>query len=137
MVRKDVVAARLNRLREYLRTLRAVQEYDLEKFRSDPFIHGTAERYLHLSIECLLDIGNHIISDRGYRKPDTYTEILEILAEEGVVSRELCRKMSGMAAFRNVLVHDYVNLDLEKVYKVIKEQVKNLEEMGRVFSELL
>ena len=137
MVRKDVVAARLSRLNEYLRTLRAVQGYDLQRFKSDPFIHGTAERYLHLSIECLLDIGNHIIADHGYRKPDTYAEILEILAEERVAPPDLCRKMEGMAAFRNVLVHDYMSLDLEKVYQVIKDQVDNLEEMGRIFSELL
>lgn len=137
MVKKHVVASRLERLQEYLKTLRAVQQYDLPKFKADPFIHGTAERYLHLSIECLLDIGNHVIADRGYRKPETYAEILEILAEEGVVPLELSRKMAGMAAFRNVLVHDYLRLDLEKVYQVITEHLGHFEELARVYAELL
>lgn len=137
MVKKDVVASRLQRLQEYLGTLRAVQKIELEKFKKDPFVHGTAERYLHLSIECLLDIGNHVISDRGFRKPETYSEILEILAEEGVVSLELSRRMAGMAAFRNVLVHDYLRLDLDKVYKVINDHLKDFEELAGVFSELL
>ena len=101
MVKKDVVASRLQRLQEYLGTLRVVQKIELQKFKKDPFVHGTAERYLHLTIECLLDIGNHVIADRGYRKPETYSEILEILAEEGVVSLELSSRMAGMAAFRN------------------------------------
>ena len=137
MVRKEVVAARLEKLREYLQTLRSIQKYDLQRFKSDAFIHGTAERYLHLSIECLLDIGNHVISDRGYRKPDTYAEILEILSEEGVVSQDLCRKMAGMAAFRNVLVHDYLDLDREKVYQVLKEHIKHFEELASVYAGLL
>ena len=137
MVKKDVVAARLDRLQEYLRTLHAVQGFDLQKFKNDPFVHGTAERYLHLSIECLLDIGNHIIADRGYRKPDTYSEILEILAEEGVVPAELAQKMAGMAAFRNVLVHDYLRLDLEKVFQVIKEHLVHFEQLAGVYAELL
>lgn len=137
MVRKEVVAARLEKLREYLQTLRLVQGYELQRFKSDPFIHGTAERYLHLSIECLLDIGNHVIADRGYRKPETYAEILEILAEEGVVSQELSQKMAGMAAFRNVLVQDYLGLDQDKVYRIINEQVKYLEELAGVFAGLL
>lgn len=137
MVKKDVVAARLDRLQEYLLTLHAVQGFDLQKFKNDPFVHGTAERYLHLSIECLLDIGNHIIADRGYRKPDTYSEILEILAEEGVVPAELAQKMAGMAAFRNVLVHDYLRLDLEKVFQVIKEHLVHFEQLAGVYAELL
>ena len=126
MVKKDVVASRLQRLQEYLGTLRVVQKIELQKFKKDPFVHGTAERYLHLTIECLLDIGNHVIADRGYRKPETYSEILEILAEEGVVSLELSSRMAGMAAFRNVLVHDYLRLDLDKVYKVIGDHLKAL-----------
>ncbi len=137
MVRKDVVAARLAKFREYLNTLRAAAGYDLQRFKSDPFIHGTAERYLHLSIECLLDIGNHIIADRGYRKPDTYGQIIEILAEQGVVPLDLSRNMAGMAAFRNVLVHDYVSLDLDVVYRVIHEQTAHMEELGAIFADLL
>jgi len=137
MVKKNVVAARLKRLQQYLQTLREVQKFDLQRFKNDPFIHGTAERNLHLAIECLLDIGNHIIADRGYHKPDTYAEIIEVLAKEGVVPQGLCQNMAGMAAFRNVLVHDYVNLDLDVVYQVIQGQLKYLEELGGVFAELL
>jgi uncharacterized protein YutE (UPF0331/DUF86 family) len=137
MVKKNVVAARLKRLQQYLKTLHEVKTFDIQRFKSDPFIHGTAERNLHLAIECLLDIGNHIIADRGYRKPDTYAEIIEVLAQEGVVSQKLCQHMAGMAAFRNVLVHDYVTLDLEVVYQFIQGQLQYLEELGGVFAELL
>ena len=52
MVNPDVLAARLERLQEYLHILKAVQQYDLQRFLQDPFVHGTAERNLHLAIEC-------------------------------------------------------------------------------------
>lgn len=87
MVKKAIVAARLERLREYLKTLREVEKFDLARFAANPFVHGTAERYLHLAIECLLDIGNHLIAARGYRKPESYGEVFEILAEENVISQ--------------------------------------------------
>ena len=137
MVKRDVVAARLEKLREYLHTLKIVQKNDLTGFKKDPFIHGAAERYLHLSIECLLDIGNHIIADRGYRKPETYGEILQILFEQEVIAEKLFRELEGMAAFRNVLVHDYLKLDLDKVYQVIKEKLKYFEELAEVYAEML
>lgn len=137
MVSKSVVSARLEKLREYLRTLQAVQKYDLKRFKTDPFIHGTAERYLHLSIECLLDIGNHIIADRGYSKPETYGDIFRILADENVISQELLQEVEGMAAFRNVLVHDYVRLDLDRIYRVIQEKLPYFDEMARIYAGML
>lgn len=137
MVKREVVVARLDKLREYLETLRAVQKSDLQRFKKDPFIHGTAERYLHLAIECLLDIGNHIIADRGYRKPETYGEIFQILADEGIIPEKLLGELEGMAAFRNVLVHDYLRLDLDKVYGVVKERLKYFEELAKIYAGLL
>lgn len=137
MVKRDVIAARLEKLRGYLQTLKAVQKNDLGSFKKDPFIHGAAERYLHLSIECLLDIGNHIIAERGYPKPETYGEILQILADNEVISGKLFGELEGMAAFRNVLVHDYLKLDLEKVYQVITDRLRYFEELAEVYAGLL
>ena len=42
MVNKAVLAARLERLREYFAVLESVQGYDIDRFVQDPFIHGTA-----------------------------------------------------------------------------------------------
>lgn len=137
MVKRDVVTARLDRLEGYLKTLDAVLKYDLQRFKEDPFIHGTAERYLHLTIECLLDIGSHVIADRGFRKPETYSEILEVLAENGIISRELGKEMAGMAGFRNVLVHDYLRLDLDKVHEVMKKHIRHFKALAAIYEELL
>jgi len=137
LVKRDVITARLEKLRGYLQTLKSVQRNDLATFKKDPFIHGAAERYLHLTIECLLDIGNHLIADRGYRKPESYAEIFQILAEEEVIPAKLFRELDGMAAFRNVLVHDYLKLDLDKVYQVIRERLKYFEELAGLYAGLL
>lgn len=137
MVNRHVVAARLERFTESIQLLRKVKEFGVETFCADPFLYGAAERNLHLAIESLLDIGNHVIADRGYRKPETYADILVILAEHQVVEPELHARLSGMAAFRNLLVHDYLRLDHRKVYQVIQEQLPALEELSRIFVRML
>ncbi len=137
MVNKAVLAARLERLREYFAVLESVQGYDIDRFVQDPFIHGTAERNLHLAIECLMDIGNHVISDRGYPKPENYVDIFRILAERGVIPKDLFQELVGMAAFRNVLVHDYLRLDRKRVYQILWEKLPLLKNMGRIFAEML
>ena len=137
MVNKNVLSARLERLREYLGLLVSIQEYDCDRFIQDPFIHGTAERNLHLAIECLLDIGNHIIADLGYAKPESYADIFRILTENQVIPLQLYKNLEGMAAFRNVLVHDYLRLDRARVHQAIKDKTQYLEELGSVFANML
>jgi uncharacterized protein YutE (UPF0331/DUF86 family) len=136
LVRKDLIAARLERLRHYIKTLKSIREFGLETFKKDVYLHATAERYLHLSIESLLDIGTHIIADLGLKKPDTYSEIFEILADEGVISESLLREMEGMAGFRNILVHDYFRLDLDQVYKILQKKLESMEKLAEAFAIL-
>lgn len=137
MVNKNVLSARLEKLREYLDILAAIQKYDCDHFIKDPFIHGTAERNLHLAIECLLDIGNHVITDLGYVKPESYADIFHILHNNKIIPRQLHKNLEGMAAFRNVLVHDYLRLDRKKVYQMIQDRVQYLAELGSVFADML
>lgn len=132
-----MLSVRLERLRDYLNILQKVQQYDCSRFVNDPFIHGTAERNLHLAIECLLDIGNHIIADRGYDKPESYADIFRILHQNKVIQDQLYKNLEGMAAFRNVLVHDYMHLDRSRVYQAIKNKTKYLDELGALFAEML
>ena len=137
MVNKNVLIVRLEKLRSYLDILESVQQYDCNRFIEDPFIHGTAERNLHLAIECLLDIGNHIIADRGYPRPESYADIFRILHQKQVIPARLYKNLDGMAAFRNVLVHDYMQLDRARVYQTIKTKTQHLEELGAIFAKML
>jgi uncharacterized protein YutE (UPF0331/DUF86 family) len=44
----------------------------------------------------------HIISVRGYRRAEIYSEIFQILGEEKVISPKLSEKMQEMAKFTNL-----------------------------------
>lgn len=137
MVNKNILAERLERLREYLEILDAIRKYDEIQYVQDPYIYSTAERNLHLAIECLLDIGNHIISDQGYEKPQNYADIFRILRENALIPDKLFDNLQGIAAFRNILVHDYIRLDRTKVYTIITTKTQYLRKLGSVFADLL
>ncbi|MFA5699886.1 MAG: DUF86 domain-containing protein [Desulfuromonas sp.] len=137
MVNRAVLDARLERLRTYLSVLDKTLEYDIERFCADPFIYSTAERNLHLAIECLLDIGNHIIADSGHPKPESYADIFRTLKDQGVVSAALFSEIDGMAAFRNLLVHDYVKIDHHQVYRILNSKLPGLKMLASVYAELI
>jgi uncharacterized protein YutE (UPF0331/DUF86 family) len=98
-----------------------------EQFVSDYRLYGLAERYLHLSIECLLDICNMLVSGLGLRKPERYQQAVDTLAEAGVLSQELVHRLSGVAGFRNILVHEYLDIDRGLVYQYLQEGLGDLE----------
>lgn len=126
-VNERIVANRISKLREYLKVLKGLQKVSFEEFVSDPRIRYSAERCLHLAIECAINIGNHIISALQLRKPEEYHEIALILEENGVIPREFAEEFVKIIRFRNILVHSYVDLDLSKVYSFLRERLGDFE----------
>lgn len=60
MVNTEIVRRRLDQLSEYLEILNHYRAYSLEEFLADPERYGSAERFLQLAVEAILDVGNHI-----------------------------------------------------------------------------
>ena len=55
-----------------------LRKYSLEGFVHDPEHYGSAERFLHLAIESILDMGNHIIADLDPGIVNWYSDIPSI-----------------------------------------------------------
>ena len=89
MVRKEVIRKRINKLDEYLSILRVLQEYSYDEFVKYPERYGSTERFLHLAIESVLDLGNHIIADDKLGIVNWYSDIPKILEQNGVFDAEI------------------------------------------------
>ena len=92
VVRKEIIRKRLNRLDEYLGVLKKLQRYSFKEFTADPERYGSAERFLHLAIEAVIDIGNHVIADLELGVVNWYSDIPKILAEKKFIPSELEEK---------------------------------------------
>ncbi len=111
-----MVAARVTRIREYVALLRKVRGLaDERHFVNDPLIYGNAERYLRLAIQAVLDISHHIVADRNLPLPADSQSLFELLVRQKVISKALSVKLAAMAGFRNILVHEYLEIDRHRV----------------------
>jgi uncharacterized protein YutE (UPF0331/DUF86 family) len=137
MVRAEVIRKRLQKLDEYLSILRGLQGYTLEEFLANPEHYGSAERFLQLAIETTTDIGGHIIADLGLGEVNWYSDIAAVLAEKKHITDELREKWIRMVGFRNILVHDYLEIDRRIVYNVLQNHLADLEELKIVFAKFL
>jgi uncharacterized protein YutE (UPF0331/DUF86 family) len=137
VIKSEVIRKRLNKLDEYLQILYGMQKYTLEEFLSDPEHYASVERFLHMAIETTIDIGGHIVSGLGMGDVNWYSDIAAIMEEKGYISVELREKWIQIVGFRNVLVHQYIEVDRKIVYDVLQNKLGDLEELKKVFASFL
>jgi uncharacterized protein YutE (UPF0331/DUF86 family) len=127
LVDREVFDRRLARLEELLRDLRRLSRSGREPYLGDRGLQAQAERWLQLAAECVLDLANHLISERGWRTPETYRDSIRVLAEEGVLPGDLAPRLEAWAGLRNILVHLYLEVDHETLWRVLTEDLGDLE----------
>ena len=138
MVDRYVVRARIAKIREYVALLRTIRRLtDERRFVKDPLVYGNAERYLQLAIQSVLDISNHIVADMNLALPATSQELFDLLAAHKVLPAALSRKLVSMAGFRNVLVHEYLEIDRRRVWRVLDAELGDFDRFIRAVSKLL
>jgi uncharacterized protein YutE (UPF0331/DUF86 family) len=137
MVRKEVLRRRLNKLEEYIGILKRLQKYNFHEFIADPEHYGSAERFLHLGIEAVIDMGNHVIADLNLGVVNWYSDIPAILANKNYVTPDLADSWIKMIGFRNMLVHEYMEIDRKIVYDILNYEINDLERLKKVFAQFL
>ena len=126
MVDKELLSRKISRLLTYTEALMSAEDIDWEKYKSDLRAKAFVERYLHLAIEEVIDIANHLISFFKWREPTGYRDLFQILKEHGIMSEKDLPTFQNMASFRNMLVHRYETIDEELVFGLFKKRLETL-----------
>lgn len=122
---KEEIYSKLEDLKKYVRFLKGYQSHGKEELEVNHTLRGAVERYLQLALECTLDIGEMIISKEGFRKPERYREVIEILGEEGILPREFAERFAPSMGLRNILVHRYAVIDLDELYQHLQDDLED------------
>lgn len=123
MIDKELIRKKLQEMNRYLKELDDSKSISLEEFCSSLSMQWTICHGLQLSIQTLLDIGNHILAAIGENQIEDYVDIIDRLGERSIVPREFAQSIRGMAGLRNILVHEYAHLDMKKIYDVLQTRL--------------
>lgn len=115
-----VLQEKLQRLEGFVKAIETLQNLSLNDFEKDLHEQWKAEHGLQLAIQVALDIGNHLISGLNLERPKEYRQTVLILGRAGVLSREFAEEFSKAAGFRNILIHEYADVDPRKVHAYLK-----------------
>ena len=123
---EDRISEIRKRLRQLKETAESVKPEDF--YKEDQIIDAT-ERRIQLVIQACMDIASHIVAQMALEKPKKENkEVFTILAKHSILTPSIADRLSLMAGMRNILVHDYLEVDTRKIFNVISHDLKDIEE---------
>jgi len=92
----------------------------------DNFTHIDAVTLnIERACQAAIDMAMHIVSENRYGIPQSSAHAFALLAENSVISDELSHNLQNMAGFRNLVVHNYQEIDQAILSFVVESGYKD------------
>lgn len=129
MIDEDRVLRLLRSIADDTAVLRLEAEAGEERRRDPIWLRGIKYTFV-TAIEACVDVAQHICATEGWGPPADNGDAVRLLGVHGVLTAELAISMRKAVGFRNVLVHDYIEVDDEIVVGRLKS-LSDLDEFVR------
>ncbi|RKY01130.1 DUF86 domain-containing protein [Candidatus Poribacteria bacterium] len=111
---------RLQRLEENVVQLRRFREtYSEEDVRRDRHLEWALRYGLLEAIQIVIDVSCYLVSRDNLGVPSSYRDCIELLWRAGYISDSLAEVLLGMVGLRNILVHEYIRVDVRRLYGLL------------------
>jgi uncharacterized protein YutE (UPF0331/DUF86 family) len=125
-----VVRRHLLALDEALQVLRGHQGHAMEELASHHEERWIVERGLQLCAQNALDVATHLAASTGRDVPD-YAAAIDRLAEMAILPHDFTARFRGIAGFRNVVVHGYLEVDVALLHRLLNEHLDDFSTFAR------
>lgn len=129
MIDRIVVTRRIEAIDRHLKRIEPYANRSLNDFLQDPIAQDVVEYNLFQIVNHLIDIAQHIVVDEEYGFPQTAYEAGHILFEKGALSEKELAIYRKMVGFRNVVGHDYANIDKKIVYSILMGGPREIQDL--------
>ncbi|MGH7150899.1 MAG: type VII toxin-antitoxin system HepT family RNase toxin [Planctomycetota bacterium] len=109
--RNDVARRKLAALGDHLHELERMLPSTLRAYERDAVRRRAVERLLQLLVESAADLFQRLLVLRGIAAPQDYRGIFRAAARAGLIPEDLVERLDPFASLRNLLVHEYDDLD--------------------------
>ncbi|KAF0817263.1 MULTISPECIES: type VII toxin-antitoxin system HepT family RNase toxin [unclassified Cytobacillus] len=131
-VDREKIEVTLSYLEQQISLFEEVKEW------TSPIEKAALERVAQIMIEAILDIGNTMIDGFIMRDPGSYDDIVDILDDEKVISKEMSESFKQFITYRKVLVQNYTDVNHEELKAAISSHIPMIKKFpGRVREYLI
>ncbi|KKU04832.1 MAG: hypothetical protein UX07_C0026G0012 [Parcubacteria group bacterium GW2011_GWA2_45_30] len=127
-------------IQEDLKRLEIFKGFTINEIASDWMKWNSLEWTLAKIIGRALDINRHVIAELAradIEPPAKHRETFLRLANLKVLPKDFAEKIAESAGFRNRVIHEYNNLDKNKVYETVNEALEQYANYCRYLLEYL
>lgn len=105
----------------------SIEDLSSDKSREWALRYGFLE-----TIQIVIDISCHVVSKYNLGNPMKYSECIDLLKDYKYIDEGLAVKLNGMVGLRNILVHEYIDIEKEKLYGLLDSAGDFKEFAGRI-----
>lgn len=137
MTNEGNIEDKISVIRDYFNDLKPYELRAREQIENNFESLKTVERLLFQVCQSAIDLAEAFISLKKYRKPTTMKEPFEILEEGGIIDKDLSNNLCKMVGFRNVLVHEYLKIDYDRLFNVLYRDLADIEKFIKMVEKSL
>jgi uncharacterized protein YutE (UPF0331/DUF86 family)/predicted nucleotidyltransferase len=120
-LRREFIWSALAELRRIAAELEKHRGLGPEELGANLTFRWAVERGLLAGLSLIFEVADHILTRHFGRAVETDEGLLSELRACGVISESLYRRLKGAAGFRNIPVHGYLQVDLDRVARALKD----------------
>jgi len=128
------VKDKIQDIKTYLEQLSKIKPNTFEEYEKDFKTKAACERYFEKIAEAVIDLALLIIKEKDLQTPEEENEAFEILEKENIMNSNLTKKLKGMKGMRNIIAHQYSDVNDELMYAAIS---KEIEDDVKAFLEII
>ena len=103
----------------------------------DEDIQDLIDRRMQKTVETCINIATHLIAALKLSRQETAKDAFELLGREEIISPQLAKKMGGASGLRNVIVHNYRDMDYRLAYTDLSDKLEDLRQFAKQIHRFL
>jgi uncharacterized protein YutE (UPF0331/DUF86 family) len=138
----EVITQKLSRMVDRIDRLKQFEGLTLEEYLQDDLKQAAIERLLETIIDAALSI-NKTLLKRGAGLIPTNSEFFRnfesfiLMGENGFIPPELANQLAPSGSFRNVLAHEYDDIDPTQVYNALQKALSQYPQYVKAIQNYL
>lgn len=126
---KKLIYKYLHSLEDNLRRIRHM-DFTVDIILGDEDMQDLLDRRMQKAIEAAIDIAIHLASQLRLPSQEKASDVFKILAQNKIIDKQLAQRLKGAVGFRNILVHEYTEVDYHLAYSDLGLKLKDLEDFA-------
>lgn len=119
---KGRISDKIKEIEKYLDELAEILPESLADYTADFKAKAACERYAERIIEAVVDLAYLLIKGLNLPLPESDLQAFDVLS--GLISVELARKLQDAKRMRNIIAHEYGEINDEIVFYSIREELE-------------